>query len=144
MSSLPLHYIDIYRVNIDHGEHVAGVGGALLVAGGLLLLVEDPGHGQTEVGSEHVDKDCVTGIHCIEVVPADDLVDDEDDGLHDGHDDQLDGGGHSEHHSKGDEDSGGGEVSGDHGAHVDVDEGPTAITLVRAILYLQEDSQQRS
>ena len=82
-------------INIYHGEHVAGVGGALLVTGGLGLLVENPGDGQTKVGSEQMDEDGVASVHRLQVVPADDLVDHEDDRLHHRHHDQLDGRGHS-------------------------------------------------
>ena len=81
--------------NIYHGEHVAGVGGALLVTRGLSLLVENSGDGQAKVGSEQMDEDGVAGVHCVEVVPAYDLVDDEDDRLHHRHHNQLDGRGHS-------------------------------------------------
>ena len=82
-------------INIYHGEHVAGVGGALLVAGGLGLLVENSGDGQTKVGSEQMDEDGVASVHCLEVVPAYDLVTDEDDRLQHRHHNQLDGRGHS-------------------------------------------------
>ena len=79
---------------IYHGEHVAGVGGALLVAGGLSLLVENSGDGETKVGSEQMDEDGVARVHCLEEVPAYDLVNDEKDRLHHRHHDQLDGRGH--------------------------------------------------
>ena len=82
-------------INIYHGEHVAGVGGSLLAARSLVLVVEDPRHRQAEIGSENVNEDCVTRVHCLEVVPPYDLIDDEDDGLQHCHHHQLDGRGHS-------------------------------------------------
>ena len=60
-----------------------------------VLVVEHPGDCEPEVGAEEVDEDGVAGVHCVEVVPAYDLIDDEDDRLHHRHHNQLDGRGHS-------------------------------------------------
>ena len=118
----------------DHGEHVAGVGGAHLAAPVMLRVVQHSGHGQSEVGAKQVDEDGVSGVHSPEVVAADDLIDHEDDGLEDGHDHELSGGRDPEHHPEGDEDSGGGEVCGDEGPDIHINEGPGALTLVRTKL----------
>ena len=40
-----------------------------------------------------MDEDCVSSVHSPEVVASNDLIDHEDDGLEDGHDHQLGGGG---------------------------------------------------
>ena len=68
------------------------------------------------------------------VVAAEDLVDDEDDDLEDGHDDQLQRRGDAEHHAEADEDGRGGEVRGDERAHVHVDVGPGAVAVGRGEL----------
>ena len=124
----------LYDICTDHGEHVAGVGGAHLAAPVMLRVVQHSGHGQSKVGAKQVDEDGVSGVHRPEVVAADDLIDHEDDGLEDGHDHELGGGRDPEHHPEGDEDSGGGEICGDEGPDIHINEGPGALTLVRTKL----------
>ena len=118
----------------DHGEHVAGVGGPHLAAPVVLGVVQHPGHGEAKVGAKQVDEDGVSCVHSPEVVPADDLIDHEDDGLEDGHAHELGGGRDPEHHPEGDEDGGGGEVSRDEGPDIHINEGPAAPALVRTKL----------
>ena len=45
-----------------HGEHVAGVGGALLAAQVVVRVVQHARHRQPEVGAEHVHEDRVPGV----------------------------------------------------------------------------------
>ena len=117
-----------------HGEHVAGVGGALLAAQVVVRVIQHARHRQAEVGAEHVHEDRVPRVNGFDVVAAEDLVDDEDDDLEDGHDDQLQRRGDAEHHAEADEDGRGGEVRGDERAHVHVDVGPGAVAVGRGEL----------
>ena len=100
----------------------------------MLGVVQHPGHGEAKVGAKQVDEDGVSCVHSPEVVAPDDLIDHEDDGLEDGHDHELGGGRDTEHHSEGDEDGGGGEVSRDEGPDIHINEGPAAPALVRTKL----------
>ena len=86
-------YRTIYGHYIYHGEHVAGVGGPHLAAPIMLGVVQHSGHSQSKVGAKQMDEDCVSSVHSPEVVASNDLIDHEDDGLEDGHDHQLGGGG---------------------------------------------------
>ena len=68
-----------------------------------------------------MNKDRVSGVQSSDVVPSDDLVDVEEDDLDESHDQELNGTGHSDHGSEGDEDGGHGEVGVDESLYVDVD-----------------------
>lgn len=98
----------------DHGEEVGGVSRALFLVVLCGVGVEHPGGGHAEVGAEQVDEDGVPGVDCAKELPADNLVDDEEDDLDQGHGDQLQRRGGSQDDTEGDQDRGGGEVSQEH------------------------------
>ena len=63
----------------------------LVVVG--VLVVEDPGDGEAEVGAEEVDEDGVAGVDGAKLLPPDHLVPHEQHDLNQGHHDQLINGG---------------------------------------------------
>ena len=74
-----------------------------------------------------MDEDGVSGIQSSDVISADNFVDVEENDLNESHDQQLDGTGHSDHGSEGDENGGHSKVRVDQSLDVDVDPRPIRI-----------------
>ena len=74
-----------------------------------------------------MDKDGVSSVQSSNVISANNFVDIEQYDLYESHDQQLDGTGHSDHRSEGDENCGHGEVCVDQSLDVDVDPRPVGI-----------------
>jgi hypothetical protein len=81
--------VDEQEQRAQHGEEVVGVADLLL--GGLGGLAQHHGHGQTEVGAEHVDLDGASGVRRVDggAVQEQALVEGVEDALEQGHDHQL-------------------------------------------------------